>query len=402
MKEYEVAIIGGGFSGLVAAIVLSERFGGENIAVFERNDRVGKKILATGNGRGNISNLGLTAEHYHSAGEKTNAVNAIEKYGYKSIIGFFYNLGIPVVYEGERIYPSSLQASSVLDMMRVKLGFLKTDIKTNSECEEIKKISCGFSVLTKSGEYFAKRVVFAAGGKAGKQYGTDGKAFGILEKFGVKITPLFPAIVQLKTDTTYLKGLKGLKEKATVKAFDGDKFLSEFYGDVLFTDYGVSGNAVFYLSSYLVGAKNPEISLSFTDKTEGELFDFLSQKVKSMPYISSDDILTGVINKQIGRAIGRRCGANDLSERSIRKIAVCAKDFRLKVAGTLGFDYAQVTRGGVKLDEVTEDLELKKIGGFFVTGEALDIDGDCGGYNLQWAYSSAMTVAEKISASKQS
>ncbi len=402
MKKYEVAIIGGGFSGLVAAIVLSERFGGENIAVFERNDRVGKKILATGNGRGNISNLNLTAEHYHSAGEKTNAANAIEKYGYKSIIGFFYDLGIPVAYEGDRVYPSSLQASSVLDMMRIKLSFLKTDIKTDSECSEIKKVAGGFSVFTKSGEYFAKYVVFAAGGKAGKQYGTDGKALGILEKLGVKTTPLYPAIVQLKTETTYLKGLKGLKEKALVKAYDGERFLSEFYGDVLFTDYGVSGNAVFYLSSYLVGAKNPEISVSFTDKTEKELYDFLLRKVETMPYISSDDVLTGVINKQIGRAIAKRCGAVDLSERSIRKIAVCAKDFRLKVTGTLGFDYAQVTRGGVKLSEVTDDLQLKKAKGLFVTGEALDIDGDCGGYNLQWAYSSAMTVAEKISASKQS
>ncbi len=396
MEKFKVAIIGGGFSGLVSAIVLSERFGGENIAVFERNDRVGKKILATGNGRGNISNINLTAEHYHSESGKTSAANAIEKYGYKSIIGFFCKLGIPVIYEGDRIYPSSLQASSVLDMMRVKLDFLKTDIKTNSEVVEIKRVSGGFCVLTSGGGYFAEKLVFAAGGKAGKQYGTDGKAFGVLAKLGVKITPLYPAIVQLKTETTYLKGLKGLKEKATVKAFDGDRFLSEFYGDVLFTDYGVSGNAVFYLSSYLVGTKNPEISVSFTGKTENELFEFLVQKVKTMPYISSDDILTGVINKQIGRAIAKRCGANDSSERSARKIAACAKDFRLKVTGTLGFDYAQVTRGGVELGEVTDDLELKKFKGLFVTGEALDIDGDCGGYNLQWAYSSAMTVAEKI------
>lgn len=396
MEKYEVAIIGGGFSGLVTAIALSEHSGGENVAVFERNDRVGKKILATGNGRGNISNLDLTVGHYHSAGKKTSALNAIEKYGYKSIIGFFNDLGIPVVYDGDRIYPSSLQASSVLDMMRLKLSFLQTGIKTNAECVGIKKTSDGFIVSTKSGEYFAKYVVFAAGGKAGRQYGTDGKAFGILEKLGVGITPLYPAIVQLKTETTHLKGLKGLKEKALAKAYDGDKFLSEFYGDVLFTDYGVSGNAVFYLSSYLVGAKNPVISLSFTDKTDNELFNFLMRKVKSMPYISSDDILTGVINKQTGRAIAKRCGANDTSERSIKKIVDCTKDFRLKVIGTLGFDYAQVTRGGVELDEITDEMELKKIKGLFVTGEALDIDGDCGGYNLQWAYSSAMTVAERI------
>lgn len=401
MKKYKTAIIGGGSSGLIAAIKLSENLGGGNVIVLEKNDRTGKKIVATGNGRGNITNLELSAANYHSVGGDENLI-AVEKYGNKSIIPFFSSLGVSVSAEGNRVYPSSMQASSLLDMMRLRLGYLKTEIATLSECLDIKPQKNGFCLKTTGEDVFAERVIFAAGGKAGKQYGTDGTAFSLLQKLGVKITGLYPAIVQLKTDTDYIKGLKNLKEKASVSAYDGDKFLKSFYGDVLFTDYGVSGNAVFYLSSYLVGAKNPEISLSFTDKTEGELFDFLSHKVKSMPYISSDDILTGVINKQIGRAIGRRCGANDLSERSIRKIAVCAKDFRLKVAGTLGFDYAQVTRGGVKLDEVTEDLELKKIGGFFVTGEALDIDGDCGGFNLQWAYSSAMTVAEKISASKQS
>lgn len=395
MKKYKAAIIGGGFSGLTAAIKLSENLGGVNVIVLEKNDRTGKKIVATGNGRGNITNLELSAANYHSVGGDENLI-AVEKYGNKSIISFFSSLGVSVSAEGNRVYPSSMQASSLLDMMRLRLGYLKTEIATSSECLDIKPQKNGFCLKTNGEDVFSERVIFAAGGKAGKQYGTDGTAFSLLQKLGVKITGLYPAIVQLKTDTDYIRGLKNLKEKASVSAYDGDKFLKSFYGDVLFTDYGVSGNATFYLSSYLTGAKNPVLKIEFTDKTESELYEFLVEKVKNLPYITADDLLTGVVNKQIGRAIVKRSGAGDTSDKSLEKIAKTAKNFTLNVRGTLGFDYAQVTRGGVSWKELDENFECKKVRGLFVTGEAVDVDGDCGGYNLQWAFSSAMVAADKI------
>ena len=326
----------------------------------------------------------------------TDVANTLEKYGNKSIISFFSSLGVSVGTEGNRVYPSSMQASSLLDMMRLRLGYLKTGIATSSECLDIKPQKNGFCLKTTGEDVFAERVIFAAGGKAGKQYGTDGTAFSLLQKLGVKITGLYPAIVQLKTDTDYIKGLKNLKEKALVSAYDGDKFLKSFYGDVLFTDYGVSGNATFYLSSYLTGAKNPVLKIEFTDKTESELYGFLVEKVKNLPYITADDLLTGVVNKQIGRAIVKRSGAGDTSDKSLEKIAKTAKNFTLNVRGTLGFDYAQVTRGGVSWKELDGNFECKKVRGLFVTGEAVDVDGDCGGYNLQWAFSSAMVAADKI------
>ncbi len=411
MKKYEVAIIGGGFSGLTSAVFLSESFGGENVLVLEKNDRVGKKILATGNGRGNITNKNVSESDYHSFGAGENSAdenfageniaserieNTLQKYGNKSIISYFYSLGVPVTADGDKVFPASLQASSVLDAIRAKLEYLQTDVKTASECLGIERNGDGYSLKTVSGRYEAKRVIFAAGGKTGKQYGTDGNAFKILKERGVEITPLYPAIVQLKTETEHIKGLKNLKEKALVTAFDGEKKLKSFYGDVLFTDYGVSGNAAFYLSSYLVGAKEPWLSISFTEKTQSELADFLNEKITNLPYVSVDDVLSGVINKQIGKAIVKRSGAGDKSARSMEKIAAAAKDFRLKVSGTLGFDYAQVTRGGVSLKETDENFELKKLPNVFVTGEALDVDGNCGGYNLQWAYSTSRIVCEKI------
>ncbi len=401
MKIYEVAVLGGGFSGLVSAIILSDFFGGENVLVLEKNDRVGKKILATGNGRGNVTNSSVSAENYHSSGVMADVANTLEKYGNKSIIAFFRSLGVPVTSDGDRIYPASLQANSLLDSMRAKLGYLKTDIGVNAECQKIEGGRGYYVIRTMEGEYAAKRVIFATGGKAGKQYGTDGSAFEILKKHGVKITPLSPAIVQLKTETEWIKGLKGLKEKAFVTAYDGEKPIKNFFGDVLFTDYGVSGNAAFYLSSYLVGAENPQISISFTGMEQAELADFLKQKIASLPYVTVDDVLSGVINKQIGKAIVKRSGVKTADERSMEKIARIAKDFRLKVVGTLGFDYAQVTRGGVAAEELGDGFELKKLPGVYVAGEATDVDGDCGGYNLQWAYSSARAACDKIIAAAQ-
>ena len=369
--------------------------------VLEKNDRVGKKILATGNGRGNVTNSSVSAENYHSSGVMADVANTLEKYGNKSIIAFFRSLGVPVTSDGDRIYPASLQANSLLDSMRAKLGYLKTDIGVNAECQKIEGGRGRYVIRTMEGEYAAKRVIFATGGKAGKQYGTDGSAFEILKKHGVKITPLSPAIVQLKTETEWIKGLKGLKEKAFVTAYDGEKPIKSFFGDVLFTDYGVSGNAAFYLSSYLVGAKNPQISISFTGMEQAELADFLKEKIASLPYVTADDVLSGVINKQIGKAIVKRSGVKTADERSMEKIARIAKDFRLKVVGTLGFDYAQVTRGGVAAEELGDGFELKKLPGVYVAGEATDVDGDCGGYNLQWAYSSARAVCDKIIAAAQ-
>lgn len=395
MKTYKVAVVGGGFSGLVSAIVLTERFGGENVAVIEKNDRIGKKILATGNGRGNITNLEISADNYHSR-SGCNVKNAIEKYGNKSIIDFFYKLGVPATTDGNRVYPAGLQASSLLDAMRDKLDYLSAGVFTGAECREIKPDGGAYVLRTEEFDCRAEKVIFAAGGKAGKQYGTDGSAFRLLEKIGVKITDLYPAIVQLKTETEKIRGLKGLKEKALVSAYDGDKFLKSFYGDVLFTDYGVSGNAAFYLSSYLVGASSPSIEISFTEKSREELADFLIDKVKNLPYVTLDNLLNGVMNKQIGKAIVKASGAKDTSVNSLKIIAATAKKFSLKVTGTLGFDYAQVTRGGVPLAFADENFELKNHRGLFVVGEALDVDGDCGGYNLQWAYSSAMIATDKI------
>ena len=395
-KTYKVAIIGGGFSGLICAEILSCKFGGQNVLLLERNDRVGKKILATGNGRGNFTNLDLSQEKYHSSsGAKLSQI--LNKYGNKSIIDYFKGLGVDFSVEEGKVYPSSFQANSLLDAIRLKLEYLKTDIKTSSKVEKIVKTKNGFRVISTE-EYFAEKVIFACGGKAGKQYGTDGSAYEILQKLGHSVTKLYPSLVQVKTDTSKIKGLKGLKQEADVSLIVDGKSVVTFNGDVLFTDFGVSGNAIFYASAYLPSEKPCQLSIAFLpDKTKEQIEEFIYNKLSALSYLEIDDCLTGVLNKQIGKAIVKDCRLDGKTRASAKNIANKIKDFRLDVKGTLGFDNAQVTKGGISFREVDEKtLQSKKASGLYVVGEALDVDGDCGGYNLQWAYSSARTACDGV------
>lgn len=396
-KIYKVAIIGGGFSGLVAAEKLSTNLGGENVIVLERNDRVGKKILATGNGRGNISNVDVSPERYHS-NLGANVAFALEKYGNKSIIDYFYSLGVDVSVEDGKIYPSSFQANSILDMLRFKLEYLKTVIKVGCKVEGVYPKGSIFTINAGGEEYFAEKVIFACGGKAGKQYGTDGTSYSLLQKLGHTVTDLSPSLVQVKTDTQKIKGLKGLKSQAVASLVVDGKVVKSFEGDVLFTDYGVSGNAIFYLSAYIPHNKKCKISLSFLpDKTQDEIAEFLKNKFKNVRYLGASDALTGVLNKQIGRAVINSCGQIKADFKGAEIVAHAVKNFTLDITGTLGFDYAQVTKGGIAFSEICErTMQSKKHRGVYVVGEMLDVDGDCGGYNLQWAYSSASLACDGV------
>ena len=395
MERYKVIIIGGGFSGLIATERLSEKYGGE-IAVIERNDRVGKKILATGNGRGNFTNEVLSDKNYHSV-VGAPLCYAIEKYGNKSIKDYFASLGVYNSSEDGKVYPSSFQASSLLDALRSKLLFNGGKEITGEKCLSVFYSDGKFTVKTTANEYTADKVILSCGGKAGKQYGTDGTAYALANSFGHKTTELYPSLVQVKTNTEHIRGLKGIKQTARLKAYENGKFLSESVGDVLFTDYGVSGNAVFFLSSYIAGKSNCRLIAEFLpEKTENEIAEFLIKKSK-LGFIKVEDALSGVINKQLGRAIINKIGAVRFDEKIAVRLAKEIKNFDLEVLGTLGYDYCQVTRGGIELKGIDEKtFESKYQKGLYIIGEMLDIDGDCGGYNLQWAYSSARCASDDL------
>ncbi len=393
LKEYEIIIIGGGFSGIISAIAISEETN-TSLLVLERNDRICKKIPSTGNGRGNLSNRLMSKDYYHGNKEFVNY--ALNKYGKDSLVSYFEDLGVICVEEDGKIFPASMQASSVSDMLRYKLESTRAQIKFGYTVTNVKKEKGGYSV---NGEYFCKRLVICAGGQSMKNFGTDGAGYNLCKQLGLKVTPVYPSLVQMKTDTYKIKGLKGVKQNATVSLLDGEKSVATFTGDLLFTDFGVSGDVIFKLSAYLSEVKKPKLKISFLPTvTEEKLTAFLKDKANKK-YIKNAYLPVGVVQNKLGSVILKNCnllGEEKASEQSAVVLAKEFKNFTLNVNGTLGFDYSQVTHGGVDCQMVDDTTMKYKEERVYLAGEVLNVDGDCGGYNLQWAYSSARVLSEAI------
>lgn len=393
MTNYtDTIIIGGGASGLVCASKIKTG----TVKILERLERVGKKLSATGNGQGNLTNENMDATHYFSS-EKTTYSKVeylLDKYGKNQCIADFNSLGGATVSDAKgRVYPSSRQASAITDLLRYYLSDKGVEIETGVFVKSIAKNNGLFTVKSENKDYFCKNVVICVGGKSAKNFGTDGNGYALSQSFGHIVTKTYPSLVQIKTDTTHIKSLKGIRvadAKLSLK-INGEK-ITEVIGDVIFTDYGISGDAVFKISSYITGNNNANAEL-FIDllpfMSEESLKNTLIQKCNNT-YLPNGELLCGILNNQVGRSIIKRCG-NDPET-----VAKTVKSFPLKVTGNLGFDYAQVTKGGVLLSETDENLQSKKVENLYFAGEILDVDGECGGYNLQWAYSSACAVADAI------
>lgn len=401
-KIYKCIIIGGGFSGLVLTDKLLDTLKSDELLVLERNDRVGKKIAVTGNGRGNVSNKDLSVKNYHG-GNPSFCAYAIENYDNADEIKYFERLGILFCEENGKYYPAGFQASSVLDALRFSLAKKGANILTQTKVDEIKKSDGKFIVVSGDKKYAAENLAICTGGKAQKQFGTDGSFFDIIKKLSHTVTPLYPSLVQIRTDKESIKGLKGIKQKAKLTLFEENKEIKSFTGDLLFTDFGISGDSCFRLSAYLENKQNCSIKAEFLpDIDKNHLTGFLKNKISYG--IIGEEVLNGVINKQLGKVVIKQCGLNltDVAAvNSAEKIADKIENYRFSVVGTLGFDYAQVTHGGVNTQEIDpKTMESTLIKGLYFAGEVIDIDGDCGGYNLQWAYSSASVAAKAILSDK--
>lgn len=392
-KIYKAAIIGGGASGLMAAVELlsgKNSFCGADVLLLERNDRVGKKLIATGNGQGNLMNANFSPNNYR--GERSFVSTFIDSAEKINLENYLFNLGIPLctLKDGKK-YPLSRQASAVLDIIRSYLSKKDCQIQTDCRVTKVAKTADYFTIYTEKDKFFAKSVIMATGGMAAKQFGTDGTAYALAQNFGHKLTPLYPSLVQIKTETQYIKGLKGLKETARVTAYsNGEKMTAT--GDLLFTDYGVSGNTIFQVSAILSGKKDERLDIEFLPElTESEIIKLLESR-EVMPHINKEDVLCGILNKRIGQAVIKRAKSDD-----IKDIAAAIKHFTLKVTGNTGFNYAQVTKGGISTAFIDENnMQSKLVSGFYVVGEALDVDGDCGGYNVTFAFVSGIMAARSI------
>ena len=398
-KIFKAIIVGGGASGLLTAIELSNKFGGQNVLLVEKLDRVGKKLLSTGNGQCNLTNKNCAISRFH--GElPLFSESILNRFGYKSVCEYFENLGLLLTEENGKVYPLSRQASSVVDALRFKLLSLNTNVITGAKVDCATKKGDLFTACLSNGEcYLAQNLIISVGGKAQKHLGTDGGSYSLLEDFGHELTKLYPSIVQLKCEPSKIKGLKGLKQKALVKTTSNGNSV-EFSGDILFTDFGVSGNSVFSISSYIKGGDGEVVVDFCPDLSFEELKNSIIKKQNNCSYLTGENLMLGVMNSKIACAVLRNSGFNlnsKISSFNAGDVASALKNYKIRTLGTLGFDYAQVTKGGITTKDFSnETLESKLVKNLYATGEVLDVDGDCGGFNLTWAFSSAFAVSEAI------
>ena len=391
-----VVIIGGGASGMMAALTAAEDRD-SRVILLERQQRVGRKLLATGNGRCNLTNIGATAENYH--GENPEFVKpALEKFPPEQTLRFFGALGLLTVTEyGGRVYPLSNSANSVVDVLRFALERDRVEIRASCPARGISRRDGGYLVQTDEEALFAHQLIVACGGAAGAKLGGVMDGYELLKPLGHKRTKLYPALVQLITDPEYPRSLKGVRAEVDMGLYQGGELLRRSRGELQFTDNGVSGPAAFDVSRTAATAgEGAELRIDFLrDYGQAHVLDLLNRRREQFSELPCGELFTGMLHNRLGRMLVKYCGINgtlpleSLNDAQLDQAARVCKDFRLKLRGTEGFDHAQVTAGGVKTTGFDpETMESWFMPGLYVCGELLDVDGDCGGYNLQWAWAS--------------
>lgn len=396
-----VCVIGGGAAGMLAALTAAEN--DHRVLLLERQSRVGRKLLATGNGRCNLSNYHVSPAHYHGGAGFCDF--ALSQFDVGETLQYFASLGLLTVSEASgRIYPMSNMAGSVLDVLRYALERPEIDLQTGQTVTAVRKMPEGFSVKTETGTFSARCLILAAGGAAGSKVGGGMDGYRLAKSLGHHRTALYPSLVQLKTDPTYPRALKGVKAQCGISICRGSQVLARNSGEVLFTEYGVSGPAIFDLSrSVSAGGSDLTCLLNFfPDWEEAEVLHWLSQRQAAMAAHEASTLLTGSFHTRLGQMICKSAGftnqrAAGLTRDDLRRIARQATHFALPITGTCGFDQAQVTAGGLDTSEFDpRTLQSRLVPGLYACGELLDIDGDCGGYNLQWAWSSGRLAGKLL------
>lgn len=390
----EIAVIGGGASGILAAIAAAEN--GAGVTIYEKMDRIGKKLLATGNGRCNFTNLYAEEKNYH--GDRPEFIRgAVNKFWVGETIELFNSLGIVEYTENEgKTYPYSRQAAAVLDVLRLRLEELGVKIAVQTEIKKISTEKGGFCLTDrKGGRCRADKVIVSTGGRASPQLGSDGSGYELLRSLGHEVTKTFPTLVQVKIKNGQTRPMMGIKTDAAVTVKVGGRALKTLSGEVLFTEYGLSGPPIFSLSRYVGEYKNAEIYLDLMPEfSHEELVRLLTER--RSPAKTLEYYLVGMLNKRVGQTLLKGCGIAPLSKKSselsraeIIRIAEAIKAWRFETEGTMSWSNAQATAGGISVAHVNpKTMESKLCRGLYITGELLDIDGDCGGFNLQWAWSS--------------
>ena len=389
-----IGIIGGGASGMAAALAAAEQ-PGVQVVLMERQARLGRKLQATGNGRCNLTNLHAGQQGYH--GDRPEfAREAIAAFGPQETLAWFRRLGLFTVAEPSgRVYPYSDQANSVVDVLRFALERPNIQVKLGFEVEKVKKTPDGFLVESKQEHLSCDRLIVACGGLAGTKLGGSMAGYQLLRSLGHRCTRLRPTLVQLKAAWGGIAGLKGVRANCHAAIYRGETLWSESTGELQFTEYGLSGPVMFEISRDACQGLGPwHCRLDFLPEVPESVLqeELLRRRQGDLP---TSELLTGILHNRLGRVLTQAAGISlsrqvaQLGEAELFQVAQTVKGFDVVLKEPMGMDSAQVTAGGMVTAEFDEQtMESRLVPGLYACGEVLDIDGDCGGYNLQWAWSS--------------
>lgn len=395
MKIYDVIIIGAGASGLMAAVHSAKE---NSVLIVEANSKIGKKLLATGNGKCNLSNTYADVSHYYGDDDKIRTI--FESYDSRKICEVFADMGIMTFTDSEgRIYPKGGQAATIVKTLADICAEKNVECKLEFEVTDVQKFGDIFSIMSSEGEKLkCKKLILATGGKASPNLSGSLKGYDIAKSLGHTVTKLYPVLTGFLSEEKFLKSLSGVRAKANVQLVKMGKSIASEKGEVIFNNKAVSGICIFNLSIY--GAKELEstgklsLNLEFCeDMSKDDIVKFITNLIRLRPNINTGDVLNGIMNMKLGFEIVKLCKIDTflpiskLKPSQIESIADKVKNFKINVTGLKGFADAQLTMGGVPLSEIDLNTMMsKKCTNLYLTGELLNIHGDCGGFNLHFAW----------------
>lgn len=403
-KQWDLIVIGAGASGMMAAITAARA--NKRVCIIEKLDKAGKKILATGNGKCNFTNAVMHADCFH--GEKAFIKQILEQFSVEDCLAFFRSIGIYPKNKNGYYYPNSEQASSVTTALLYELERLGVKISYETIINEITSEKDQVSVWTNKGLFSGKRVVIATGLLAAPKLGSDGSLFDIIKGLGHRFAPILPSLCGFYCKGLKFKQISGVRAQGTVAAYiDGIK-CAEDTGEVQFTDYGLSGIPVFQISSFLskglYAKKRVEIKLNLLPEFEKEqLLEEIKHRCSIRTTMPASGLLNGLINQKLADMILNKTGIDkdlcisSLSKDEISKIVMVLQELKVTVTNYRDFEFAQVCTGGIPVSDIcTETLESRFVPNVYFTGEILDVDGICGGYNLHFAWATGSIAGKGI------
>ena len=405
----KIAIIGGGASGIIAAITAKRLNKNIEIDIFDANKSIGKKILASGNGRCNISNTSISSKNY--LGESPTFVDfALKEFDFKAFEKFCKSIGLLLdEKESGKVYPLSNEAKSVTNLLELALKNLDVNVYLEHFIKDIEKVEDKFVVKTHEFEYKNyDKVLISNGLGAAPQLNANESGLDFASKFGHSYNPTYPSLVGLQTDNNYNGKLQGVKKECLVSLFVNNNLEQEIFGDVLFTSYGVSGFAILDISQLAVlnlsSYQDVKIAINFFPKiNKNDLADQIQSLLKTVPNQRVVDILTGMVSNKIAPVLLDICKisldikANEINAKQIKAIAYQLNQWKMKVVDTQGFAHAEASGGGVRTIEVdNKTYESKLVKNLYFAGEVLDIVGNRGGFNLHFAWASGYLVGKSL------